>query len=335
MEDGSFIPVDGGFLQSKQWEEFQNKISRKTFRVDEGVLTYLAIKHELPIVGSYFFIPRGPIRIQKLKLKDQNKNLKLKIQLDRLIKIAKENNAGWIRIEPQSFKDLEEINEALGGKHMIKKSKKDHEPAQTLLIDLLQNEENILAAMKAKTRYNIRLSEKKGVRIYSSWRPENVRSFLNLMSETAKRDKIRNHPDDYYLKMIEAIPEEKLKLFLAEVNKQVIAGALVVFYDQVATYLHGASSDNFRNMMAPFGLQWAAIKEAKRRGFKFYDLGGTSLATKDHPVAKESWAGISRFKVGFCPACQPVDFPGCWDVILNKKKYYFYRTIQTIKGFLS
>jgi lipid II:glycine glycyltransferase (peptidoglycan interpeptide bridge formation enzyme) len=334
MENRSFIPVDGGFLQSKQWEKFQNKIGRKTFRTNEGGLTCLAIKYELSIVSGYFFIPRGPIRIRKLKFENQGNAPKLKIHLNRLIKIAKKNNVGWIRIEPQSFEDLEDIKRALGGKYVIKKSKKDHEPAQTLLIDLRQDEENILAAMKPKTRYNIRLSNKKGVGIYSSRRQEDIKSFLSLLNETAKRDRIKNHPDDYYLKMLKTISEKDLKLFLAKANGQVIAGAVVAFYNQTATYLHGASSDSFRNLMAPFGLQWTVIKEAKQRGFKFYDLGGVSLATKNYPEPKKNWAGISRFKIGFCPTNQPVDFPGCWDIILDEKKYGFYRFLQKIKEFV-
>lgn len=327
MPSNNFNPIDGGFLQSNQWEKFQNEVGKKTFRINEGGLTCLAVQNNLPIVGDYFFIPRGPVKLTENPLKIEN-------FLNQLTETAGKNNIGWIRFEPQSFKDLEEIKKALSGKYKIKKSKKDHEPVQMLMLDLSQSEEEILAAMKPKTRYNIKLSEKKGVKIYASKKKEAVDIFLNLMDETAKREGIVSHPRNYYQKMVEIIPDNFAQLILAEFENRIIAGAIIIFYGEVAAYLHGASSNEMRNLMAPFGVQWAAIKIAKEKGYKKYDFGGVSVETGICQKVKKNWEGITRFKTGFCPSNTPVEFPGCWDIVLDNKKYWAYRILQGIKDLI-
>ena len=324
MQGKNFVAVDGGFLQSNLWEKFQNSVGKKTFRINEGGFSCLAIEHQLPIVGKYFFVPRAPI------LLDEN-NFNLKKFLKKLKEVAKENSIGWIRLEPQSFEDLELIKKALENEYEIKKSKKNHEPNQTLMLDISGGKEGTLSEMKPKTRYNIRLCQKKGVNIFMSRDEKDIEDFLNLLDETARRDGIKNHPKDYYRKILKNIPSEHMELILAKFDGEIISGALVVFYGEVAVYLHGASSDKMRNLMAPFGVQWKAIELAKEKGCRKYDFGGVSMATEKYPQVKKSWDGITRFKTGFCPKNAPVEFPGCWDVVLSPLRYRLYRIIQILK----
>ena len=149
--------VDGGFLQSEHWENFQKKLNRRTFRIEkEGEFSALVLNYGLPIVGNYFFIPRGPV------IKIQNKCP------NELINLAKDNHIGWIRVEPQRKRELEIIKEHLGSKYRMIQSEKNHEPAQTLMLDLKKSETSILREMKSKTRYNVRISQKREVEIFIS-----------------------------------------------------------------------------------------------------------------------------------------------------------------------
>ena len=141
----------------------------------------------------------------------------------------------------------------------------------------------------------------------------------------AKRNKIVAHPADYYRKMFEAIPEGICKLYLAEYQNKVICANLVIFYGRVCTYLHGASDDEYRNVMAPFFLQWRQICDARVAGCQKYDFGGINTKTGE---------GITRFKSSFSPVTASVKFPGCYDIILDKRKYWLYRSIQKVKSFI-
>jgi lipid II:glycine glycyltransferase (peptidoglycan interpeptide bridge formation enzyme) len=324
---------DGGFLQSEHWEKFQKKINRKKFRVYElGEFNALVLDYELPMVGSYFFIPRGPImKISNSKPASPAGGLQITNEcLNELIKNAKKNKVGWIRVEPQKDEDLEIIKTSLKDRFQIAKSKKNHEPAQTLMIDLMKSEEEILKEMKSKTRYNIRISGRRGVKIFRSRDLKYFEEFYELSQETAERDRIAIHSREYYEKMLESISKEALDFFYAEYQGEIVGAIMVTFFGGVATYLHGASSNKFRNVMANYGLQWEAIKEAKKRGCEKYDFGGVRVNDNE----KNSWAGITKFKTGFCPNNKPINFPGCWDIILDKKKYWLYRKMQFMKGIL-
>jgi lipid II:glycine glycyltransferase (peptidoglycan interpeptide bridge formation enzyme) len=104
-------------------------------------------------------------------------------------------------------------------------------------------------------------------------------------------------------------------------------GAIILsFFGGVATYLHGASSDEHRNLMANYFLQWEAIKRAKEKGMKKYDFFGIAVE-----LNRKKWAGITRFKKGFCPDCEPIIFPGCYDLVLCPGKYFVYRILQFFK----
>ena len=144
----------------------------------------------------------------------------------------------------------------------------------------------------------------------------------------AARQGIVAHPEEYYRKMIETLPEEMLKIYVAEFEGKIIAANLVLFFENTATYLHGASSNDNRNVMAPFLLQWQAILEAKERGCTRYDFGGIKTVNSDN-----SWEGITNFKLGFSPNTKSIEFPGSYDIIINPRKYAVYRGLQRAKAF--
>jgi peptidoglycan pentaglycine glycine transferase (the first glycine) len=333
---------DGGFLQSEEWRKFQESIGRKTFHMEHDGFWANVIEHQLPIVGKYFYIPRGPVvQSSAFPFPDKSGNSSrpqrlsvamagaAKPNFSNLIDIVRKNNAGWIRIEPRNEEILDLIKKYTDYK--IVKAPHDMQPREILVMDITKPEEELLAEMKQKTRYNIRLAEKKNINVISQRSSDidkkYIDEFIRLVKITAQRDKIIPHPENYYRKMFETIPGGILKLYVAEYNNKIIAANLMVFYVETATYLHGASDDKFRNVMAPYLLQWQAVKDAKAAGFERYDLGGVS-------TRYNSWAGITKFKTGFALNIRPIEFPGSWDIIISPFKYNIYNLMQKFKSLL-
>ena len=282
---------DGSLLQSWQWGELQRNCQRKVWRLafrdgDNFVLAAQIIKHTLPFNKSYLYCPRGPVGKFKFAVKKLLKYLKT---------VGKKEKAIFFRVDPE-VEDGAELFTALR-KSGFKLAKKQVQPQNTLMLDLAKSEDDLLAGMHRKARYNIRLAQRRGVTIRQSVDPQDVDTFFDLMRETTKRDRFSSHLPEYYQKQVEILGQDNLlKLFLAEYEGQIIAVAIVSFFGNRATYLHGASSYQHRNLMAPHLVQWAAIKEAQKRGCSWYDFNGIapSDAGENHP-----WAGVTRFKRGF------------------------------------
>lgn len=326
---------DGGFLQSDYWRKFQESAGRETYNIsdsdDSGELFSYAniITHKLPIVGKYFYVSRGPVienfKFEILNLKS-NSNDKITKFINNLINLAKENNIGWIRIEPVNDEILILMKDNLSDRYKIKKSAVDMQPREILVVDISKSEGEILVGMKQKTRYNIKLAQKKEVKICDSREEKYIQEFLRLVEITSKRDKITSHLDDYYRKMFEIIPSDILKLYVAEYEGKIIAANLALFFGKTATYMHGASDNDHRSVMAPYLLQWQQILDAKKAGCERYDFGGVKTGTTDN-----KWSGITKFKTGFAPEAKSVQFPGCYDIVLHSFKYELYRILQGIK----
>ncbi len=149
-----------------------------------------------------------------------------------------------------------------------------------------------------------------------------------------------------------------MQLFFASYQGQVLAAAIVAFYNGWAIYLHGASSSQHREVMAPHLLHWRIMQEAKRRGFRYYDLWGVSPSPLPTPKLRQTgipsplegrggteqwvyppkpwrrWAGITRFKRGFAPQTPVTSYIGAWDLPLNTLWYRAYRWAEKIKGLI-
>ncbi len=382
-------PQNLEFLQSSQWRQFQASVGHRTFFLEnEGFLASI-IEHELPVVGRYLYCPKGPVvELETQSVEREMQNTKLLVQnmergMQKLIELAKKEKAGWIRIEPENEEMLEMIRnnvEINGNKLKIVRAPHDMQPKELFIVDVSKDSETLLSEMKPKTRYNIKLAQKRGVKIYVTCNMQhkiqdtrynnqinsneqisnnqtnqdtkylptgqagkiqntNLEAFLKLTKEMAQRHGITAHPEDYYRKMIESLPNEMLRIYVAQFEGKIIAANLVLFFGKTATYLHGASGNVSRNVMAPFLLQWQAMLDAKELGCTQYDFGGVStkleLNTNLRTTNKNSsWSGITDFKLGFSPQTQPIEFPGSYDIIVNSRKYAIYKGLQRAKGFL-
>lgn len=331
------------FLQSKSWEKFQQSVGFKTFRVDGALL----IKKPLKFGKSYLYAPRITHNAQRITQ-----------FFDAVQELAKREKCIFLRIEPQ--KQLEIKNYEL-------RKVNDIQPSQTIVLDLSQSEEQLLKDMHSKTRYNIRLAEKKGVEIKES---NDIGEFWSLMEETTGRDGFRAHSKKHYAEMLrlnchskERSDEESnldpsaplrsvqddrkkskmsVRLYFAEYENKILAAGIFVFYPHTlsndlkfedeynnkgvgvngdtVTYLHGASTQEHKEVMAPYALHWQMIKIAKQLGYKYYDFYG---------INEKKWPGVTRFKRGF--GGKEVNYPGCYDVVFNNIWYRFYNLVRGLK----
>ena len=339
------VENNGSFLQSWEWGEFQKSLGRKIWRLGE-IDEWLAmiVQHDLPLGKSYLYCPGGPI----MNLRFKNYDLRFKNFLDDVTGIGRQEKAIFLKIEP-----FVEINAGENGspsgepfsKYWADSGLVESDGGQrirkTLVLDLAESEGELLAEMKQKTRYNIRVAEKHGVRVRISDRPEkDFEEFWRLMQETAKRDRIRCHPKDYYSKQLSLINirengsparepfseyfgDEKnaaeTKLFLAEFENKVIAANVVMFFDEKTIYLHGASDYEKRHLMAPYLLQWEQIKEAKRCGYAQYDFWG---------LDEIKWPGVTRFKKGF--GGHEIEQSGAYDYVFQDWWYGIYKIAKKL-----
>lgn len=164
-------------------------------------------------------------------------------------------------------------------------------PEHTIMVDLEPSEDEILKQMKQKGRYNIKVAKKHDVKVRKS---KDLKAFYKLMEETTERDNFASHKIGYYDKMMELFGDDA-ELWLAEHKGKVVAGAIVSYFKDICTYHFGASSNQDRNVMAPYLLHWEIMREAKKKGMKKYDLFGVAPeGVKRHP-----WAGVTGFKEKF------------------------------------
>ena len=222
----------------------------------------------------------------------------------------------------------------------IRKNSVDIQPPDSTLVDLTGTEEEILEKMHSKWRYNIRLSERKGVVIHRYLGndinlSEKIDKFYELTKITNARDGNASHSKAYYADLIKSSAEEVaarkdvpvISLYIAEHEGEEIASIMTLFSHDEAIYLYGASSNNKRNLMPNHLLQWTAMKDAKAYGSKYYDMYGMPPEGKDenHPMH-----GLYMFKANF--GGKNIHRTGSWDIPL-KAIYHPYSAAEKLRAF--
>ena len=311
------------FLESSFWENFQILLGKKAWRYgffddnkqNEILGAFLIVEKKLPFNFGYLYTPRGPI------IKDDLENSR-KIEISKILfKLFRDVCVKEFKIKNIFFKF--EPNFIPENIKQIKKVK-DFQPSKTLILDLSKSEEELLKDMHEKTRYNIRLAEKRGIQIIKTNKEkEYITDFLNLIEKTSKRDNFKSHSGDYYLKMLTS-SDTNIDLWVAKKDDKVICTNIVVNFGDTVTYLHGASSDEYKNLMAPHLLQWSQIRWAKENNYKYYDFWG--IAKTDDK--NDTWYGFTRFKKGF--GGFELEYPGTFDVVYDKNFYSHYNYLRKI-----
>lgn len=213
----------------------------------------------------------------------------------------------------------------------LKKAKTDIQPPDTVLLDITNDSDSLLKAMKNKWRYNINLAQKKGV-IVKKCSIEDIDIFYELYQQTAKRDGIALHSKEYYKSLLrlnnELSSDQKIQinLYIASHENDNLAAIITLFTNKEAVYLYGASSNIKRNYMSAYLLQWTAIQDAQNYGCEVYDFYGIPPTDDEkHPMH-----GLYRFKTGFggkiVHRIGSIDFP-CSVV------YYLYIFLENLRNF--
>ncbi|HXW00415.1 MAG TPA: peptidoglycan bridge formation glycyltransferase FemA/FemB family protein [Anaerolineae bacterium] len=318
----------GHLLQSWAWGELKSRFGWTALRLYVGEGAAQILFRRLPLGLTLAYIPKGPV--VNWEDNEQAHALFAAIHAE-----AKKRQAILLKVEP---------NLNLGATHPLRESalhldpvnfltQAGFHPADTiqprtsLVIDLNGDEAALLAAMKQKTRYNIRLAEKKGITVRQG-SAAHVAIFHQLALITASRDSFGVHSLDYYQAAYTLFAPDRCALLMAEFEGQPLAALMVFRQGQKAYYFYGASSNEYRNLMAPYLLQWAAIRWAKNQGCTHYDLWGipdADLASLEAEFERRNdglW-GVYRFKRGF--GGQWLQSVGAYDYVYNPLLYQIYR----------
>jgi len=297
------------FLQSYNWAEFQNSFGKKVwclgvYENNSLEMACLLIEEKFPYLSkSVLYVPFGPLFREGLIRKKEV----LDVFLKWVKSLAKKEKSVLLRIEPISPLPKS-----------FRKELKRVQPHKTLILDLRREEEEIFRNFNTRTRYNIRLADRKGVKVklLESYHP----SFYKLLEKTAKTNNFHYFPEEHYKKLFNFNDNDfKAVLCLAEYRKKIIAGKILIFYGKTVTSLHGASDRAYRSLKAPALVQWIAIQEAKRKGFYYYDFWGFD---------EKKWPGFSYFKKGFNG--KMLEYPKGVEIVFNKKWYFLYYIFRKV-----
>jgi lipid II:glycine glycyltransferase (peptidoglycan interpeptide bridge formation enzyme) len=278
-------------LQTGEWGELKRGFGWKPVRIvsrDSGVQILF---RKLPLGFTVGYIPKANI------------DSSLWTEID---SGCKSNRAIFLKLEPDLWNDQQPetpaLSEVEGWNLKLETSPHNIQPPRTLIVDIRGSEEEILARMKQKTRYNIRLAEKKGV-IVRAW--DDIESFHKMMLLTGGRDGFGVHSLEYYQRAYDLLhPKGMCEILLAEYEGKPLAALFVARNGHRAYYLYGASTDEERNRMPTYLVQWEAMKWAKARGCEEYDLWGVpdedeATLEANFETRRDGLWGVYRFKRGF------------------------------------
>jgi lipid II:glycine glycyltransferase (peptidoglycan interpeptide bridge formation enzyme) len=306
-------------LQSKEWRNFREKTGVKVVRIDDLQLTIHPIPHTQYTIG---YLPKGPLPTKQM--------------LAELQKVGSEQKCVFIQLEPnvENIKNYKLEIRNLG----LVPSAHPLFTKYTFVLDLTQSEEELLKNMHPKTRYNIRIAEKKGVKVIEDNSDEAFETYLKLTKETTQRQKFYAHNENYHRLMWETLKTSNFKLqtendneltahlFTTTYNNEVLVTWIVFVLGDTLYYPYGASSNNHREVMASNLMMWEVIKFGKKLGLKKFDMWG---ALGQNPDTKDPWYGFHRFKEGY--GGKLTEFVGSYDFVIDKKMYLVYKLLNKIR----
>lgn len=318
---GAFNKVANHPLQSWEWGEFRKETGNEVVRLgkfkgDKLVNATQVVFSKIPKtkykIGT---VIRGPKPTKEM--------------LTALRDLAKKENAVFIKIEPSFVGALES---KVQFNKLVKLLKRNGAvPGKTLFtptsfwIDLTKFEDELMKSFSGKTRYNIRLAKRKGVKVVENNSDKAFEKYIQLTRETVERQGFYAHTEKYHRLMWHELNEKLIaknekpiaRLLTAKYKKEIITTWIVFVWHDFLYYPYGASSDKHKNVMANNLMMWEAIRYGKRLGLKTFDLWG-----------REPGKGFTKFKEGYNP--QVVEFLGTWDVVTSPL-YYSYKAAEFVR----
>lgn len=334
----------GHLLQSYAWGDFKRRHQWPGLRViltepnSAKVVAGAQVLFREMAGLSVAYVPKGPV------VDWENREL-VETLLTTLRQVTKRRRAIYLKIEPNEPASPELHQRLL--EYGFALSDETVQPPSTIRVDLSGEPSVWLERMKQKTRYNIRLAERRGVtcRMADPANPADFNAFYKLMEVTGQRDSFGIHTAHYYKDALDTFctaPAGSGALWLAEFGGKIIAGVMVFTFGQESAYLYGASSNEHRREMPTYLLQWKAMQWAKEQGARYYDFWGipeniSSEETEQHEnenlenknVRDGLW-GVYRFKQGF--GGEVVRYAGAYDMIYNKPMYLLWQRMQRLRA---
>lgn len=307
----------GHLLQSWAWGELKARFGWRVQRIAVGSAYAQILYRSLPGgLGTLAYVPKGPV------VRDESEFRPL---LDEIDTRARRERAICLKIEPNLEDDAEQRQQLQRQGFRI--SPQQVQPRRTLMVDLEGEPDAILQRMKPKTRYNIGLSERKGVTVRSG-NETDLPAFYRLMQDTAQRDGFAIHSREYYDTAHRLfVSTGRGRLLLAEYDGQLLGALAVLAFGNTACYMYGATSNEHRNRMPAYALQWAAMLWAREQGCRLYDLWGVPDEDEDTLEAhfterSDGLWGVYRFKRGY--GGRLVRTIGAWDRGYAPLRYQLY-----------
>ncbi len=300
---------NGHFLQSWGWGELKAGAGWQPLRLalwdaqEECIVAAAQVLRRSPSripprFGNLAYIPRGPV----LDWSQEGQSIRQAF-FAQLLSLLRKEGAVAVQVElPLVMDGGEEVHEREAREtakwleamrfHVVRCV----QPARTILLDLAPGEDDLLAGMKEKWRYNVRLAARRGVSVRPARTLEDVQVWYRVLQATGQRDGFGIHTLDYYRRAWQLFaPANQAQLLLAEHDGRLLAGIFVGCLGRQAIYLYGASSNEQRQLMPNYLLQWEAMRWSKNQGAQFYDFWG--IPDSDDPT--EAMAGVYRFKSGW------------------------------------
>lgn len=306
-------------MQSYQWGEARKKLGTRVERFglfDESSLkdVYQMTIHTIPYTAYKIgYIPKSTLPSKEFLdyLRDYGKQ-------EKLIFIKFEPN-----VQPTSLTSLTPLTS------LTVPSANPLFPKWTLELDLNKSEEDLLAQMKPKTRYNIRLAEKKGVYVKEMTNDEGFEIFAKLYFETCKRQNYHGHNMEYHRTIFNSLKEKMAHILIAFYEQTPLVAYELFLFNNILYYPYGGSSLEYRNFMGANLLMWETIKFGKNNGAHSFDMWGSAP-----PGYKDTdpWAGFTRLKEGY--GSEFVEFIGSSDLVINKPVYSIYNQMYKARKLL-
>ncbi len=298
-------------IQSWQWGEFRKSLGIPLIRYGLFKDNYLSRAfqisfHRIPVMNKFVgYLPKGPFPDLEMA--------------QALKQISKEQNCVFIKTEPDV-----EIETSGKVDSQFKKALRPLFTKYNFVLDLAPSEEELLANMHQKTRYNIRVATKKGVQVEIRDDETGLRKYLKLYFETTKRQGYFGHNENYHTKVYETFSQNnQVKFVIASYNSVPLTAWMLLIFKDRLYYPYGGSSHLHRDVMSSNLVAWEAIKLGKSLGLSHFDMWG-ALGPDADP--KDSWFGFHKFKMGY--GGRLTEYIGSFDLVTNAPLYYAFNSVD-------
>jgi len=312
---------ESNFLQSFNWGLFHQNLGKTIKRIgffeDSKLVGIMLCIVEKAKRATYLTVPGGPLI--NWGSKQQVKFFKETVQ-----KIAKAEKCSFVRVRPQILENEE--NSKLFASLGFKNAPMHLHAELTRQLDLNKNDDELLAQMRKTTRYEIKQATGLSIKITASQDVKDIEQFYNLQKETAKRQHFVGFDKKFLKEQFSAFTKDNQAiLYTAFLGDKKLAQAFIIFYGIEADYHYGAGTLDGREYPGAYLIQWEAIKEAKKRGLKRYNLWGVA---REGQTSHRFW-GVSVFKRGF--GGQDLEYLHARDLIINPLSYKLNWAIEVLR----